>query len=137
MQAKVGKKKFVCKVTVKKAGTNQNADKNNGKKTAKPTVKPTEKPVLPSTPTPKPTEKPSLPSTPTPKPDNKPDPTPIETMMPPDETPAPTVKPESNYQGLYAEKEPLCTDPQMLDQKSNDWRSIFLWLNIVLNLKRK
>ena len=121
MQAKVGKKKFVCKVTVKKAGTNQNADKNNGKKTAEPTVKPTEKPVLPSTstpkptekpvlpstPTPKPTEKPSLPSTPTPKPDNKPDPTPIETMMPPDETPAPTVKPESNYQGLYAEKEPL------------------------------
>ena len=38
VQAKVGKKKFVCKVTVKKAGTNQNADKNNGKKTAKPTV---------------------------------------------------------------------------------------------------
>ena len=28
VQAKVGKKKFVCKVTVKKAGTNQNADKN-------------------------------------------------------------------------------------------------------------
>ena len=93
VQAKVGKKKFVCKVTVKKAGTNQNTDKNNGKRTAKPTVTPTEKP--------------SLPSTPTPKPDNKPDPTPIETMMPPDETPAPTVKPESNYQGLYAEKEPL------------------------------
>ena len=107
VQAKVGKKKFVCKVTVKNADTNQNTDKNNGKKTAKPTVKPTEKPVLPSTPTPKPTEKPVLPSTPTPKPDNKPDPTPIETMMPPDETPAPTVKPESNYQGLYAEKEPL------------------------------
>ena len=40
VQAKVGKKKFVCKVTVKKAGTNQNADKNNGKKTAEPTVKP-------------------------------------------------------------------------------------------------
>lgn len=34
-------------------------------------------------------------------------------------------------------KASLCTDPQMLDQKSNDWRSIFLWLNIVLNLKRK
>ena len=93
VQAKVGKKKFVCKVTVKNADTNQNTDKNNGKKTVKPT--------------PKPTEKPSLPSTPTPKPDNKPDPTPIETMMPPDETPAPTVKPESDYQGLYAEKEPL------------------------------
>ena len=97
VQAKVGKKKFVCKVTVKKAGTNQNKDKNDSKKTAAPTA----------TPTVKPTEKPSLPSTPTPKPDNKPDPTPIETMMPPDETPAPTVKPESNYQGLYAEKEPL------------------------------
>ena len=97
VQAKIGKKKFVCKVTVKKAGTNQNKDKNDSKKTADPTA----------TPTVKPTEKPSLPSTPTPKPDNKPDPTPIETMMPPDETPAPTVKPESNYQGLYAEKEPL------------------------------
>ncbi len=97
VQAKVGKKKFVCKVTVKKAGTNQNTDKNNGKKTAKPTAKTTVKP----------TEKPSLPSTPTPKPDNEPTTTPIETMMPPDETPAPTVKPESNYQGLYAEKEPL------------------------------
>ena len=35
------------------------------------------------------------------------------------------------------EKKLECTDPQMLDQKSNDWRSIFLWLNIVLNLKRK
>ena len=97
VQAKIGKKKFVCKVTVKKAGTNQNKDKNDSKKTADPTA----------TPTVKPTEKPVLPSTPTPKPDNKPDPTPIETMMPPDETPAPTVKPESNYQGLYAEKEPL------------------------------
>ena len=97
VQAKVGKKKFVCKVTVKKAGTNQNKDKNDSKKTADPTA----------TPTVKPTEKPSLPSTSTPKPDNTPDPTPIETMMPPDETPAPTVKPESNYQGLYAEKEPL------------------------------
>ena len=37
VQAKVGKKKFVCKVTVKNADTNQNTDKNNGKKTAKPT----------------------------------------------------------------------------------------------------
>ena len=42
---------------------------------------------------------------------------------------------------VYQQKEDqlaiFCTDPQMLDQKSNDWRSIFLWLNIVLNLKRK
>ncbi len=30
-----------------------------------------------------------------------------------------------------------CTDPQKLDLKSNDWRSVFLWLNIVLNSKRK
>ncbi|SET66898.1 hypothetical protein SAMN04487821_117108 [Enterococcus malodoratus] len=27
----------------------------------------------------------------------------------------------------------LCTDPQKLDQKSNFGRSVFLWLNIVLN----
>ena len=27
----------------------------------------------------------------------------------------------------------LCTDPQKLDQKSNDWRSVFLWLNTLLN----
>jgi len=25
-------------------------------------------------------------------------------------------------------------DPRMLDQKSNVWGSVFLWLNIVLNL---
>ena len=31
----------------------------------------------------------------------------------------------------------LCTDPQKLDEKSNDWRSVFLWLNTLLNLKRK
>lgn len=27
----------------------------------------------------------------------------------------------------------VCTDPQKLDQKSNFWGSVFLWLNIVLN----
>ena len=26
-----------------------------------------------------------------------------------------------------------CTDPQKLDEKSNDWRSVFLWLNTLLN----
>ena len=103
VQAKVGKKKFVCKVTVKKAGTNQNADKNNGKKTAKPTVKPTEKPSLPSTSTPKPTEKPVLPSSPTPLPTKVPE----QTMLPPDETLGPTVEPVRNNQGLYAENEEL------------------------------
>jgi hypothetical protein len=30
----------------------------------------------------------------------------------------------------------IYTDPQILDQKSNVWRSVFLWLNIALNLKR-
>lgn len=30
-----------------------------------------------------------------------------------------------------------CTDPQKLDQKSNDWRSVFLWRNIATNLRRK
>ena len=42
-----------------------------------------------------------------------------------------------NYKAKMQLYEAKCTDPQMLDQKSNDWRSIFLWLNIVLNLKRK
>lgn len=45
--------------------------------------------------------------------------------------------PVTNTQLIMAKISMLCTDPQMLDQKSNDWRSIFLWLNIVLNLKRK
>lgn len=89
VQAKVGKKKFVCKVTVKKAGTNQNADKNNGKKTAKPTTKSTVRPTQVSSPTPLPTKVPE------------------QTMFPPDETPGPTVEPVRNNQGLYAENEEL------------------------------
>jgi len=56
-----------------------------------------------------------------------------------------SYQPSSDTYGIkknpYSKKETpekvICTDPQMLDQKSNDWRSIFLWLNIVLNLKRK
>ena len=31
----------------------------------------------------------------------------------------------------------LCTDPQKLDLKSNDWRSVFLWLNIAMILRNK
>lgn len=31
----------------------------------------------------------------------------------------------------------VCTDPQKLDQKSNDWRSVFLWLNIAMSLRKK
>ena len=89
VQAKIGKKKFVCKVTVKKAGTNQNADKNNGKKTAKPTTKSTVRPTQVSSPTPLPTKVPE------------------QTMLPPDETPGPTVEPGRNNQGLYAENEEL------------------------------
>ncbi len=27
--------------------------------------------------------------------------------------------------------------PKKLDLKSNDWRSVFLWLNIHLNLRKK
>ena len=30
-----------------------------------------------------------------------------------------------------------CTDPKKLDRKSNIWRSVFLWLNMTLNLRRK
>ncbi len=29
-----------------------------------------------------------------------------------------------------------CADPQKLDQKSNDWRSVLFWQNIFLNLKK-
>ena len=28
----------------------------------------------------------------------------------------------------------VCTDPQKLDEKSNDWRSVFLWLNTLLRV---
>ncbi len=85
VQAKVGKKKFVCKVTVKK----QTSDKNSGKKTAKPTTKSTVRPTQVPSPTPLPTKGPE------------------QTMLPPDETPEPTVEPGKNYQGLYAENEEL------------------------------
>lgn len=37
VQAKIGKKKYVCKVTVKKAATADNENPNNGKTTAEPT----------------------------------------------------------------------------------------------------
>ena len=30
-----------------------------------------------------------------------------------------------------------CTDPQKLDLKSNDWRSVFLWLSTATNLRKK
>ena len=89
VQAKIGKKKYVCKVKVKKAPSGKKATNNSGKKTtqgktgstAAPTVSPS---VFPST---------------TPQPTKVPD----KTMLPPDVTPEPTVKPEKSYQGLYAE----------------------------------
>ena len=31
----------------------------------------------------------------------------------------------------------LCTDPQKLDLKSNFWRSVFFWQNIVMNSSKK
>lgn len=84
-----GKKKYVCKVKVKKAPSGKKTTNNSGKKTtqgntgstAAPTVSPS---VSPST---------------TPQPTKVPD----KTMLPPDVTPEPTVKPEKSYQGLYAE----------------------------------
>lgn len=59
----------------------QTSGKNSGKKTAKPTQMPS--------PTPLPTKVPE------------------QTMLPPDETPGPTVEPVRNNQGLYAENEEL------------------------------
>ena len=31
----------------------------------------------------------------------------------------------------------ICTDPQKLDLKSNDWRSVFLWLSTATSLRKK
>ena len=31
----------------------------------------------------------------------------------------------------------ICADPKKLDQKSNFWRSVFLWQNTLLSLRKK
>ncbi|MFR0866280.1 MAG: hypothetical protein ACLSGV_07245 [Eubacterium sp.] len=52
VQAKIGKKKYVCKVTVKKAATADNENPNNGKTTAEPTQVPSQAPTVSQQPVP-------------------------------------------------------------------------------------
>ena len=42
-----------------------------------------------------------------------------------------------DYAFQLQKKGACCSDPKKLDQKSNIWRSVFLWLNMTLNLRRK
>lgn len=61
VQAKIGKKKHVCKVTVGKAATVDNDNPNNGKTTTEPTQVPSQAPTVsqqPATSSPEPTIKP-------------------------------------------------------------------------------
>lgn len=103
VQAKIGKKKYVCKVTVKKAATPDNDNPNNGKTTAEPTQVPSQAPTVSQQPVPPVTTQTANPS---------------ETLLPsveptaeptsdPSQTTEPTIKPENHYQGLYAESEPF------------------------------
>lgn len=96
VQAKIGRKKYVCKVTIKK--------KQSTKKTVKPT--PTRKPSASIA---TPTRKPSAPiATPTVKPTQEP----VQTMQPADQTPQMLTK-----QGLYAENDDLLISSVKFDKQ--------------------
>ena len=111
VQAKIGKKKYVCKVTVEKAATVDNDNPNNGKTTTKPTQVPSQAPTVSQQPVPPvitpgvtPFE-PTASSSQTPAPSVEP--TPTASQQPATSSPEPTIKPENHYQGLYAESEPF------------------------------
>lgn len=132
VQAKIGKKKYVCKVTVKKAATHDNDNPNNGKTTAEPTQVPSQAPTVSQQPVPpvisqtaNPSEIP-LPSVkPTPEPTGDPsqtpepsvEPTPTASQQPATSSPEPTIKPENHYQGLYAESEPFVISSVTFDKE--------------------
>lgn len=132
VQAKIGKKKYVCKVTVKKAATHDNDNPNNGKTTAEPTQVPSQAPTVSQQPVPpvisqtaNPSEIP-LPSVkPTPEPTGDPsqtpapsvEPTPTASQQPATPSPKPTIKPENHYQGLYAESEPFVISSVTFDKE--------------------
>lgn len=101
VQAKVGKKKYVCKVTVKKKQANTNSDKSSDKNTNKST--PNTMTNL-STPTPKPTKEP------------------VQTMTPPDATPTP----ERKHEGVYAESRELMLSSIKFD-KPVEYYSLSWW----------
>ena len=130
VQAKIGKKKYVCKVTVKKAATADNDNPNNGKTTAEPTQVPSQAPTVSQQPVPpvitpdvtpsEPTA--SSPQTPEPtvEPTVEPSQTPESTVEPtgdPSQTSEPTIKPENHYQGLYAESEPFVISSVTFDKE--------------------
>lgn len=132
VQAKIRKKKYVCKVTVKKAATADNENPNNGKTTAEPTQVPSQAPTVSQQPVPpvitqtaNPSEIP-LPSVkPTPEPTSNPsqtpepsvEPTPTASQQPATSSPKPTIKPENHYQGLYAESEPFVISSVTFDKE--------------------
>ena len=131
VQAKIGKKKYSCKVTVKKAETPDNDKPNNGKTTAEPTQVPSQAPTVSQQPVPPvitpsvtPSE-PTAPSTQTPEPSVEPTPTASqqpassspEPTSEPSQTPASTIKPENHFEGLYAESEPFVISSVTFDKE--------------------
>lgn len=129
VQAKIGKKKYVCKVTVEKATTADNDNPNNGKTTAEPTQVPSQAPtvsqqpvppvitpdVTPSEPSVEPTPEPTVSSPQTPEPSVEP--TPTVSQQPATSSPEPTIKPENHFEGLYAESEPFVISSVTFDKE--------------------
>ena len=132
VHAKIGKKKYICKVTVKKLDKSSDEDwdddadqDDDDTSTEEPVVQPTEKPlqisdpVIPST---------SAPSVATPEPTPGEDTTPVPaTIVPsllpasstpePSQTSVPTIKPENHFEGLYAESEPFVISSVTFDKE--------------------
>lgn len=131
VQAKIGKKKYNCKVTVKKVVTPDNDKQNNGKTTAEPTQVPSQAPTVSQQPVPPvitPDVTPSKPTASSPQtPEPSVEPTPTASQQPassspeptsePSQTPEPTIKPENHYQGLYAESEPFVISSVTFDKE--------------------
>ena len=145
VQAKIGKKKYNCKVTVKKVVTPDNDKQNNGKTTAEPTQVPSQAPIVSQQPVPPvitpgvtPSE-PTATSTQTPEPSVEP--TPTASQQPassspeptgdPSQTSEPTIKPENHYQGLYAESEPFVISSVTFDKEVTSYS--LAYTNIYVN----
>lgn len=131
VQAKIGKKKYVCKVTVGKAATADNDNPNNGKTTAEPTQVPSQAPTVSQQPVPpvitpdvtpseptvssSQTPEPTVSSPQTPEPSVEP--TPTVSQQPATSSPEPTIKPENHFEGLYAESEPFVISSVTFDKE--------------------
>lgn len=131
VQAKIGKKKYVCKVTVEKAATADNDNPNNGKTTAEPTQVPSQAPTVSQQPVPpvitpdvtpseptvssSQTPEPTVSSPQTPEPSVEP--TPTVSQQPATSSPEPTIKPENHFEGLYAESEPFVISSVTFDKE--------------------